>query len=157
MRIVLPVILGTMLTIVAVRGQSSNAASELMRLDQQLQQAVVDGRADFLDRFLSDDFTFTHGEDTKDNKAVWVNRAGQVPNHYLRRDVSRQVVEIHGDVGLVFGQLDTRGFPPSADPRTSIPRCLTLEYVHAYSKRHDQWIFVSHRTTRVIRDSRPCP
>ena len=156
MRIALAVVFESILAIVGVRGQT-DTVSELAKLDQQLQQAVVDGRADLLDRFLSEDFTFTHGEDTKDDKGVWVNRAKQVPNHYLRRDVSRQVVEIHGDMGLVFGQLDTRGFPPSADPKTSIPRCLTLEYVHAYSRQNGQWMFVSHRTTRVIEESHSCP
>ena len=131
--------------------------ADLAALDKQLQQAVVDGRADLLERFLSEDFTFTHGEDTKDNKAVWVMRAKQVPRHYLRREVSSQVVELHGDVGLVFGRLDTRGFPPSADPITSIPRCLSLDYVHAYARRNGQWVFISHRTTRVVEESHPCP
>jgi len=137
--------------------QTAREQSELAELDKLLQQAVVDGRADLLQRFLSDDFSFTHGEDTKDNKAVWVMRAKQVPRHYLRRDVSRQVVEIHGDVGLVFGRLDMRGFPPSADPATSTPRCLALEYVHAYTKRKGEWVFLSHRTTHVIEDSHACP
>ena len=124
----------------SVRGQTSDARSELATLDKQLQQAVVDGRSELLERFLSDDFSFTHGEDTKDNKGVWVNRAKQVPRHYLRRDVSMQVVELHSDIGLVFGRLDTRGFPPSVDPKTAVPRCIALEYVHAYAKRNGQWI-----------------
>ena len=138
-------------------GAASDSPSDLIALDRQLQQAVVDGRPDLLERFLSDDFTFTHGEDTQDNKAVWVARAKQQPRHYLRRDVSKQVVEVHGNVALVFGLLDTRGFPPSADPLTSIPRCLAFDYVHAYEKRGGEWRFVSHRTTRMIEESHPCP
>jgi hypothetical protein len=156
-KIAASVALAILIATPVVHGQAADAASELARLDRLLQQAVVDGRVELLDSHLSEDFTFTHGEDTKDNKAVWVNRAKQVPNHYLRRDVSRQTVELHGDVGLVFGRLDTRGFPPSADPKTAIPRCLAIEYVHAYARRHARWMFVSHRTTRVIEESRPCP
>src|SRR6185295_3634310 len=128
MRIVAAAVVGMVLLLNSVQGQGSDARVELATLDKQLQQAVVDGHADLLERFLSDDFSFTHGEDTKDTKAIWVNRAKQVPRHYLRRDVSMQVVELHGELGLVFGRLDTRGFPPSADPKTSVPRCLALDY-----------------------------
>jgi hypothetical protein len=137
--------------------QSVGVEKQLAELDKQLQQAIVDGRADLVAHYYAPDFTFTHGEDTKDNQAVWVQRAKQTPRHYLRRQVSGQVIEIHGDVGLVFGRLDTRGFPPSADPLTSTPRCLAFEYVHTYAKRNGEWLFVSHRTTRVIEDSHPCP
>ena len=146
-----------LVTAVFASPAATQADTELALLDRQLQQAVVDGRADVLQRFLSDDFIFTHGEDTKDNKAVWVARAKQHPRHYLRREVSKQVVEIHGDVGLVFGRLDSRGFPPSADPLTATPRCLALEYVHVYQRRGGEWRFLSHRTTRVIEESHPCP
>src|SRR5438067_184413 len=123
-------LIGMALCLSSVRAQTADVRLELAALDQRLQQAVVDGRPEILEQFLSDDFSFTHGEDTKDNKTVWVNRAKQVPRHYLRRDVSMQVVEIHGDLGLVFGRLDTRGFPPAADPKASVPRCLALDYVH---------------------------
>jgi Domain of unknown function (DUF4440) len=148
---------GLLILWVRCGAQVRSADSQLAELDKRLQQAVVDGRADLLEHFLAEDFTFTHGEDTKDTKAVWVARARQVPRHYLRRDVSNQVVEIHGDVGLVFGRLDTRGFPPSADPAASTARCLALEYVHTYAKRSGEWIFLSHRTTRVLEESHPCP
>jgi hypothetical protein len=103
-------VFGLLILWVRCGAQVRSADSQLAELDKRLQQAVVDGRADLLEHFLAEDFTFTHGEDTKDTKAVWVARARQVPRHYLRRDVSSQVVEIHGDVGLVFGRLDTADF-----------------------------------------------
>ena len=138
-------------------GSAADPKSELAGLDRQLQQAVVDGKPELLQRFLSEDFTFTHGSNTRDTKAIWVVRAKQQPNHYLRRDVTKQEVEIHGSVGMVFGRLDTRGFPPTADPVKDTPRCLALEYVHVYERQGSEWRFVSHRTTRVIEDSHPCP
>jgi hypothetical protein len=135
-------------------------ATELADLDRRLEEAAVKGDADLLARHLGDDFSFTHVEGTTETKSDYLSRARRIPGRYFfARDVSHQVVEIHGDVGLVVGRLDIRGFGPRADlTKARQPVCSAIEYVHLYARRDRQWTFVSTEqliwSSKVIRAPR---
>jgi uncharacterized protein DUF4440 len=132
-------------------------AKELADLDRRLEEAAVKGDADFLERHLGDDLSVTHDGGAKESKSDWVLRARRIPSRYFfAREVSNQVVEIHGDVALVVGRLDIRGFGPRADPTKTPPDCFAIEYVHLYARRNNQWNLVSNRTTRMVEQSHPC-
>src|SRR6202012_1056465 len=102
-----------MMAIVPVRAEKAkeNSADRaaLLQLDQQWQQAVVDGNQKFLEKNTSNDFSFLHwGKNVADSKADWIEWTTQMPRHFLARKVSDQSVEVHGDAALVFGRLDVR-------------------------------------------------
>ena len=127
---------------------------EVADLDRQLEEAAVKGDADLLARHLGDDFSFTHVEGTTETKSDYLSRARRIPRRYFfAREVSNQVVEIHGDVALVVGRLDIRGFGPRADPTKTAPSCSAIEYVHLYARRDRQWTFVSNRTTHLVENA----
>jgi hypothetical protein len=46
--------------------------------------------------------------------------------------------------------------PPSPKPPQSGARCYALRYAHVYARRNGRWMFVSHRTERMIEESHPC-
>jgi Domain of unknown function (DUF4440) len=130
---------------------------EVADLDRQLEEAAVKGDADLLARHLGDDFSFTHVEGTTETKSDYLSRVRRIPRRYFfAREVSNQVVEIHGDVALVVGRLDIRGFGPRADPTKAAPDCSAIEYVHLYARRDRQWTFVSNRTTHLVEKGHPC-
>jgi hypothetical protein len=134
---------------------------EVADLDRQLEEAAVKSDADLLARHLGDDFSFTHVEGTRETKSDYLLRARRIPSRYFfAREVSNQVVEIHGDVALVVGRLDIRGFGPRADPTkfggAAPPNCSAIEYVHLYARRDRQWTFVSNRTTHLVENGHPC-
>ena len=132
---------------------SSILAADLVRFDQQWQEAVVTGDAEFIERRTADSFSFTHGGGTTiETKADWVNQAKQVPRPYLQRKASDQAVEVHGDIALVFGRLDVR-VPAHADSNSL---CYAVQYVHLYVKQSGQWMFLSHRTTQLLEPRHPC-
>ena len=134
-------------------GQKVSEKDELLTLDRQWQEAVVGGDVKFIEKRTADDFVFTHGGGTMvDTKADWVRRTKQVPNRQLQRKASNQSVEIHGDIALVFGRLDVRALTQT-DPN---PICYALEYVHLYTRRKGQWMFLSHRTTQGIGTLHAC-
>ena len=141
---------------IRVGAQSQPAANDLMDLDRRLQEAAVKGDAQLFERYLADDFVFTHSGGQTDTKADWVARAKQVPAPYLARRVSDQTVETHGDVALVAGRLDVR-VPPSPKQAQAAPQCYALRYLHVYGKRNGHWMFLSHRTTQMLEESHPCP
>jgi ketosteroid isomerase-like protein len=92
------------------------------------------------------------GGTRSDTKADWVSITQRVPRQFLERKASNQVVEVHGDVALVFGRLDVRnpGTPASG------PTCYALEYVHLYSRQNGQWMFLSQRTMQGLEPAHPC-
>jgi hypothetical protein len=140
---------------VQIEGQL--VAKELADLDRRLEEAAVKGDADLLERRLSGDFSMTHGGGTIETKSAYLSRVRRIPSRYFfARDVSHQVVEIHGDIALVLGRLDIRGFGPTADPTKAAPNCSAVEYIHLYARHENQWIFVSHRTTQSF-GTHPCP
>ena len=113
--------------------------AELASLDQQWQEAVVSGDAEFIEQRTASSFSFTHGGGTtRDTKADWVRNAKQVPRRYLERKTSNQSVEVHGDVALVFERLDVR-VPGRAE---SGPSCYAVQYVHLYSRQNEprRWL-----------------
>ena len=135
------------------QGARKDESAELLSFDRQWQDAVVAGDVKFLEKRTADDFVFTHGGGTMvDTKADWVRRTKQVPQRQLQRKASNQSVEIHGDIALVFGRLDVRAITQT-NPN---PVCYALEYVHLYSRRKGQWMFLSHRTTLGIGAAHPC-
>lgn len=136
-------------------GQAPAADPALADLDRRLQEAAVNGDAALLERHMADDFLFTHFGGSQDRKADWVERARQVPRPYLRRAVSEQAVESHGDVALVLGRLDVRvpARPQQGQPQ---PACYALRYAHVYARREGRWMFLSHHTMQMIDESHPC-
>jgi hypothetical protein len=143
---------------VQIKSQLGDFATELAELDRRLEEAAVKGDAELLERRLSGDFSFTHAGGATETKSDYLSRVRRIPSRYFfARDVSHQVVEIHGDVALVVGRLDIRGFGPTADPTKAAPNCSAVEYIHLYARHDDQWIFISNRTTRLVEQPHPCP
>ena len=143
---------------VQIKGQLGDFATELADLDRRLEEAAVKGEAELLERRLSGDFSFTHAGGTTETKSDYLSRVRRIPSRYFfARAVSHQVVEIHGDVALVVGRLDIRGFGPTADPTKAAPNCSAVEYIHLYARHDNQWIFVSNRTTQLVEQPHPCP
>jgi hypothetical protein len=139
------------------RGQSGDSATELADLDRRLEEAAVKGDAELLEQHLGDDLSFTHAGGMTETKSEWVLRARRIPSRYFfAREVTNQVVEIHGDVARVVGRLDIRGFGPREDPTKTPPNCSAIEYVHLYARRNNQWTLVSNRTTHMVEQFHRC-
>ena len=132
---------------------AASKIEELALVDRQWQEAVVRGDAEFIERRTSGSFVFTHGGGTRsDTKADWLRITRQVPRRFLERKTSKQSVELHGDVGLVFGRLDIQ---VSRGPDSGAS-CYALEYVHLYAFENGQWMFLSHRTMKGLEALHPC-
>jgi ketosteroid isomerase-like protein len=147
------------LSVVPLGAQAADPADLLRDLDKKIQEASVVGDVELLERHLADDFAFTHFGGGRDDKAHWVRLARLAPRPYLRRAVSEQQVELHGDVALVLGRLDVQTRPAqagAATPASARPSCYALRYIHAYARRGEHWLFLSHDTTAMVEDAHPC-
>jgi len=129
---------------------SSNATiQQLMRLNTEIETAVVKGDIAFLERVLAADFRFPHGDAwtaggrtaNVDNKRSWLAAARE--GFFVSREVSAQEVELHGDVALTTGRIRVRS--RSNDPRA---RDYSIRFLRVYAQREGRWQLLSHRTVR---------
>ncbi|HEY0057009.1 MAG TPA: nuclear transport factor 2 family protein [Pedobacter sp.] len=135
------------------RGQSqenSLVKKQILLLDREIQQAVVIGDTLLIDSTVAADFVFTHGLLTGDvdTKSTWRDFARVNPKTFLSREVDSAVVEIHDDMAMVLGRLNVKA--NFEDDNKMQTFCYSLHYVHLYQKRNNRWLFISHRTAKMV-------
>jgi hypothetical protein len=135
------------------RGQSqenSLVKKQILLLDREIQQAVVIGDTLLIDSTVAADFVFTHGLLTGDvdTKSTWRDFARVNPKTFLSREVDSAVVEIHDDMAMVLGRLNVKA--NFEDDNKMQTFCYSLHYVHLYQKRNNKWLFISHRTAKMV-------
>jgi ketosteroid isomerase-like protein len=126
---------------------NSSAAAEVIEFEKNLEAAVVRGDVAFVDKVLTDDFTFVHGDGWTtggkplrvDNKASFLALVEK--KTYSQRDLGSMKVELHGDIAITYGMYRAR--MKAADPKLSE---FTVWFERVYAKRNGQWQYLSHRT-----------
>ncbi len=127
--------------------------AEVIKFEKDMEAAVVRGDVAYLDRVLSSDFLFTHGDGWTtggeplkvDTKETWLAYVKQQPPPYLYRNLDAVQVELHGDVAITYGRYLYK--PRSNSPNPS-PGHLYVWFERVYVKHTGQWQHVSHRTVR---------
>jgi hypothetical protein len=118
-----------------------------------MEAAVVRGDVMFLDRALSPDFLFTHGDGwvdggaplKVDTKATWLEYVARQPSPYLYRELDHVQVELHGDIALTIGRYLYLPRPNNPRPTTNH---LYVWFERVYQKQDGEWKHLSHRTTK---------
>lgn len=134
-------------TAVIGAGDSSSEAMKVLKLERDIEAAVVRGDVAYVSSKLSNDFIMVHGDTwilgkpllLADNKSSFLKRVED--KQYLARDISTSKVEMHGDIALTFGQYIAEN-KPGGTPRS----WFSVWYERAFAKRNGQWVMVSHRT-----------
>lgn len=125
----------------------ASVEEELKALDRQIEAAILREDKAYLDQAYSPDFVFTHGDGWRnggkalrtDTKASWL--ASLNGRGLISREVSAQQVEMHGDVALTMGKVESVGKSQAGSNRKT-----TLWYVHVYKLTNGRWQQLSHRT-----------
>jgi hypothetical protein len=127
--------------------------AEVLAFETQMEAAVVRGDVMFLDRALSPDFLFTHGDGwvdggaplKVDTKATWLEYVARQPSPYLYRELDHVQVELHGDIALTIGRYLYLPRPNNPRPTTNH---LYVWFERVYQKQDGEWKHLSHRTTK---------
>jgi hypothetical protein len=127
--------------------------AEVLAFEKEMEAAVVRGDVKFLDKALSDDFIFTHGDGwveggaplKVDTKASWLAYVAKQPRPYFYRELDHVQVELHGDIALTIGRY--LYLPQSNNPQPSTSH-LYVWFERVYQKQNGQWKHLSHRTTK---------
>ncbi len=134
--------------------------AEVLAFEKQMEAAVVRGDVKFLDRALSPDFIFTHGDGWTsggaplkvDTKASWLAYVAKQPPPYFYRELDHVQVELHGNIALTIGRY--LYLPQSNNPQ---PGHLYVWFERVYQKQNGEWKHLSHRTVKgpVREDDEP--
>jgi len=127
--------------------------AEVLAFEKKMEAAVVRGDVTFLDRALTSDFIFTHGDGWTtggaplkvDTKASWLAYVAKQPAPYLYRDLDHVQVELHGNVALTIGRY--LYLPQSNNPQPAKEH-LYVWFERVYIKQNGQWKHASHRTVK---------
>ena len=127
--------------------------AEVLAFEKEMEAAVVRGDVKFLEKALSDDFLFTHGDGwveggaplKVDTKATWLAYVTQQPPPYFYRELDKVQVELHGDIALTIGRY--LYLPRSSNSRPTTSH-LYVWFERVYAKQNGQWKHLSHRTTK---------
>ena len=111
----------------------------LRSLERAQANAVVEMDFDVLEEIYADDFIFTHGTGEVHDKTLWFDALSS-GRDYLSREHEMIEIELHGDLGIVYGVLLVHA------KINGIEGQFRARYVRVYKQRGDRWLLVSHRT-----------
>jgi hypothetical protein len=112
------------------------AEATLVRLDESIDDAASDADFARLDPLLADDFIYAHSTGTVQDKTEWMDSLKPLAGK-RRRVVRAARAELHGDVGIVAGDVDIVW----NDRETKFNR-----YVRVFRLVDGTWRAISQRT-----------
>jgi|TARA_B100001964_G_scaffold209224_1_gene242564 ketosteroid isomerase-like protein len=113
--------------------------SVLRSLERAQANAVVEMDFDVLEEIYADDFIFTHGTGEVHDKTRWFDALSS-GRDYLSREHEMIEIELHGDLGIVYGVLLVHAKINGVEGQ------FRARYVRVYKQREGRWLLVSHRT-----------
>ena len=111
----------------------------LRSLERAQANAVVEMDFDVLEEIYADDFIFTHGTGEVHDKTRWFDTLSS-GRDYLSREHEMIEIELHGDLGIVYGVLLVHAKINEVEGQ------FRARYVRVYKQREGRWLLVSHRT-----------
>jgi ketosteroid isomerase-like protein len=124
----------------SVFGQS-DIHDQIKTLNGHIDLAIIQKDITFLQKHYADDFVFTHGTGTIDDKESWLKAVQNREQVFISRQHDSTTVELHANIALVFGLLNVT----RKDSGTVIR--YGLRFIRVYRKDGEVWRMISHRTT----------
>lgn len=111
-------------------------------INQELDNAVVNKKAAYMQAHYAPDFYFLHSTGHIDSKQSWMNGVLDTAVHFLSRQHDSVEVELHNDVAVVAGVLTVKR---RGENKIS---GYVLHYIRVYAYRSKVWQLLSHRSTQ---------
>ena len=117
----------------------------LVKLNQQIDDYVVQQKVTELGSLYADDFVFSHGSGKVEGKASWLQSVARTT--YPSRQHDSVKVELHPGVAVVKGNMSIRR---NDKQKVAVYH---LKYIRVYALRNRQWQMISHSTTAERHDN----
>ena len=136
----LPFILVIYLPLWVIAQNKDSLETEIDRLNQEIDNAVIEKNIAFLQTHYADDFVFTHGTGMVDDKPRWIASVRNPASVFVSRLHDSTTVEIHRDIAIVTGKLLVIRRDSSKTVNYG------LRYVRVFRKEKEISQMISHRT-----------
>ncbi len=133
-----------MLVCLTTVAQPNARVADVLKINQRIDQGVVEKNLGALEKLYASDFVFTHGTGTVDDKESWLRSVGRPEQKFVSRVHDSTEVELHDDIALVSGTLTITRMDGRKEARYKI------WYIRIFRHRENRWQLISHRTTREI-------
>jgi ketosteroid isomerase-like protein len=114
----------------------------VLKINKEIDHAVVKKDVNVLRMYYADDFQFTHGTGKLDTKNSWIKTVQRPDLRFTYREHDSTLVEVHEDITILTGRLMVASTSPEG------VRNYGLKYVRVYALRKKNWQLISHRTLK---------
>ncbi|MBS1787223.1 MAG: nuclear transport factor 2 family protein [Acidobacteria bacterium] len=131
------------LTAVIANAQGGKVEQEILKLEQEWQDALLKSDVAALERIYSDGITYTHSSAATDTKASYIAKIKSGASKYqtLKRDDIK--VSIFGDTAVVTCHWMVTSVGDGKSYNTN------ARYIHVYAKVKGKWQMVAHQSTPI--------
>ncbi len=144
-RILAFVLLATATWCVAQTKQS-DAAQDVMQVENERVQAIVHADAAALSRILADDLTYTHSTGRTQSKAEFIRDIQSGELTYVAAKHEDVNVRLYGDAAVLTGRSAMKVKSPHTQNQTID---LDVRFLNIYAKRSGRWQQVAWQSTRI--------
>ena len=129
--------------IAANSAQNSGAEQEILKLDKQRSSALVQVDIPMLEKFMTDDFAYTHTSGRTQTKSEFLEEIRTGVSHFKSQTLTNVKVRVYGDVALVTGRCDLIGMKDNKDV------VLAMYFTEVYKRSNGRWQWVLWQSTRT--------
>jgi ketosteroid isomerase-like protein len=117
---------------------------QVLKLEEEINTAVVSGDLRVFQRLLADDFTHTNQSGIFRTRAQWLanHKPGQSP--YTAYEVDDLKIRVYGDTAVVTARTTPKGRDSKGNPITGQYR-----YLRVWARRDGRWQAVAFQSTRI--------
>ena len=133
------------LTAVIANAQSGKIEQEILKLEQQWEDALVKADVAALEKLYSDKLVYTHSNASVDSKASYNAKIKSGASKYasIKRDDLKVIVI--GDTAIVTGHWLVQGMSGANKTNTD------ARSIHVYVKEKGGWKMAAHQSTYVVK------
>ncbi len=126
------------LTNISAQVNNPPDSNYIIKLNQQIDDLVVQKNINALEELYADDFVFSHGSGRIEGKQGWFKSVAK--GRFLVRKHDSVTVELHPGIAIVKGKLSVQKKNKDKTDRYH------LNYIRVYTLKNQRWQLISHVT-----------
>lgn len=131
------------LTAVIANAQAGKVEQEILKLEQQWEDALIKADVAVLEKLYADGIIYTHTNAATDDKASYIAKIKSGASKYqsIKRDDIK--VRVFGDTAIVTCHWLVHSFGGGKEHHTD------ARYIHVYVKQKGKWLMAAHQSTAI--------
>ena len=138
-------VVSLLMSVTTLAKDKNSVEQEVLNLEKQWVDALIKGDTAFLEKFYTDDLTYTHSNGLLDSKRSYIDKLKSGASKYQSVDRDEIKVAVHGDTALVTCHWTPKSMSNGNQTNTN------ARYLHVYVKTKDGWKMAAHQSTSIVK------